>query len=200
MEVSFREADHTYWTDQGRQLPSVSSILKPISSAQYAGVDEARMRAAAERGTKVDRIVQEAVAGTFDPEQHDFELLPYYDAWQRFVAGTGFEVVECQGLVWSVVYGYAGQLDLIGRFPGKPGLDLIDVKNTFAIMPSARPQTAGYELAFRESRGVPPADPIRRHVLHFKNGKCTLNPLPSKADHKVFMAALTTHKFIRGEL
>lgn len=51
-ELTFDEATHLYRL-RGAELPSVTTVMKPLSSEVYGGVDEWVMERAAGRGTAV---------------------------------------------------------------------------------------------------------------------------------------------------
>ena len=56
-ELDFEEEKHRYSLD-GKFIPSVSSIMKPLSQACYSGVDEEVLNRAAARGTAVHNAIE----------------------------------------------------------------------------------------------------------------------------------------------
>lgn len=51
-ELSFEEADHIYRLN-GMEIPSVTTLMKPLSNAFYRDIDPGILERAAQRGTAV---------------------------------------------------------------------------------------------------------------------------------------------------
>ena len=56
-ELTFDEATHLYRLN-GVELPSVTTVMKPLSTEVYGGVDEWVMERAAGRGTAVHNAIE----------------------------------------------------------------------------------------------------------------------------------------------
>ena len=56
-ELTFDEATHLYRLN-GAELPSVTTVMKPLSTEVYGGVDEWVMERAAGRGTAVHNAIE----------------------------------------------------------------------------------------------------------------------------------------------
>jgi|SRR5690606_9702692 len=195
----FDEAAHRYTLD-GRPVPGVTTVLKLVSGADYAGVDPDVLARAAARGTAVHRMVELDGQGILDEDSLDDELRPYLAQWRQFMAQSGFVSLLQEGKVASRRYGYAGTLDLFGVLNGR--FALIDVKSVVRVMRATGPQTAAYELALREwNPDVLPGDaPVDRFALQLRPAAAwQLVPFPSRTDARVFLGALTCHTFMRGD-
>lgn len=190
-ELRFEEASHTY-TLGGIVLPSVTKVLKVLPSA-YAMVDPDVLERAAGIGRAVHKIIEDDVRGQLDEEAVDFDLLPYLDQWRTFLTTSGFQPVHTELRVHSPRYGYAGTLDLMGTLRGRWAL--IDAKRTAAVPRSAGPQTAGYEIAARECMPELEGTRIDRFALHLTPDRWQLVPFKDAADQRVFLAALSIHKW-----
>lgn len=193
--LQFDEARHAYTLD-GAPVPGVTSVLKVVSAADYAGVDPDVLAAAAARGQAVHRVIELDGQGRLDEDSLDPLLVPYLAAWREFMATSGFVPILQEHRVASRRYRYAGTLDLFGLLHGEYAL--IDAKSVARVMPSTGPQTAAYELALREQ--APELVPADARVLRFAlqlpaKGRWQLHPLPDKGDARVFLAALTIHQF-----
>jgi hypothetical protein len=191
--LAFDEASHTYTLD-GRKVPSVTGVLKALPN-DYAMVDPAVLEQAAGLGRAVHKLIELDLADRLDVNSLDDELVDYLLQWQAFRATSGFQPILSEARVASPRYRYAGTLDLFGRLNGR--LVLIDAKRTAAVPRSAGPQTAGYELALRESRPdlLPVGTFVDRFALHLKRDKWQLVPFRDTADQRVFLSALTIHNW-----
>jgi hypothetical protein len=191
--LAFDEASHTYTLD-GRKVPSVTGVLKALPN-DYAMVDPAVLEQAAGLGRDVHKLIELDLADRLDVNSLDDELVDYLLQWQAFRATSGFQPILSEARVASPRYRYAGTLDLFGRLNGR--LVLIDAKRTAAVPRSAGPQTAGYELALRESRPdlLPVGTFVDRFALHLKRDKWQLVPFRDTADQRVFLSALTIHNW-----
>jgi hypothetical protein len=191
--LAFDEASHTYTLD-GRKVPSVTQALKSLPN-DYAMVDPAVLEQAAGLGRAVHKLIELDLADRLDVNSLDDQLVDYLLQWQAFRATSGFQPILSEARVASSRYRYAGTLDLFGRLNGR--LVLIDAKSTAAVPRSAGPQTAGYELALRESRPdlLPIGTFVDRFALHLKRDKWQLVPFRDTADQRVFLSALTIHNW-----
>lgn len=163
----FDQENHRYTLD-GKKLPGVTTVLKPISTAFYRGVDPAVMEAAAILGQAVHKVIELDILGQLDTDMLDYRLLPYYRGWRSFLATSGFTPQLSEHQLASRRYRYAGTLDLFGRLNGIRSL--IDAKRVAMIAPSTGPQTFAYGDLVREARpDLLPADaPLRRYALQLK--------------------------------
>lgn len=193
--LRFDEARHAYTLD-GEPVPGVTSVLKVLSAADYAGVDPDVLAAAAARGKAVHRMIELDGQGRLDESSLHPLLEPYLAAWRDFLAASGFVPILQEHRVASRRYRYAGTLDLFGYLRGE--LALIDAKSVARLMPTTGPQTAGYEIALREWEPelLPATARVRRFALQLPlKGRWQLHPLTDRGDARVFLSALTLHHF-----
>lgn len=196
------DADLHRYTLDGRQLPSVTEILRPVTEHEYRGVDRDVMERAALLGTAVHKLIELDIAGTLDEDALDDSLRQYLAQWRQFRAQSGFVPVLNEHRVHSGRYGYAGTIDLFGVLNSDAAL--IDAKRTAAVPRSVGPQTAGYEQAIRESlpdavaRCVsgPGDGHINRYALHLTPERWRLVPQRDPNDLRVFLASLTLHNYL----
>ncbi len=173
-EVHFDEATHIY-TVRGQVVPSVTQVL------QSAGLVDDRWfnEAARDRG----RIVAIAI------ELHskkNLQYVPdgyqgYVDAWEKFLAETGFVPREVETPLYNSVYGYAGTSDAVGDMPGYRSA-IVDVK-TGCEAPHYPIQTAGYA-------GFYAAVHDRLCLFLRDNGTYKMRLHNNPRDWDVFLAAL----------
>jgi hypothetical protein len=192
--IHFDADSHTYTLD-GQRLPSVTEVLKPLSDIEYRCVDKAVMERAATLGKAVHKLIELDLGAELDEDGLDDALRPYLAQWRAFRALSGFDALLSEQAVHSAKYGYAGTLDLFGTLNGRHVL--IDAKRTAAVPRTAGPQTAGYEIALRESSGNAKwlAQPIHRYALHLTPERWTLVPFKDPSDSRVYLSALTLHNW-----
>lgn len=205
--LQFDDARHLYTLD-GKRVPGVTTILKPVSGAAYEGVDPAIMEAAAALGRAVHLLIELDCAGELDTDNLDPELLPYYWGWREFLGKSGFQPLMSEQKLASSEDGYAGMLDLFGILNGVYAL--IDAKRVAMVMKSTGPQTFGYAKLLRR-RYTPLTDlsvPLRRYALHLKKPTAPGKPAPwalvpfndDRVDALVFQSCLNIARFNLGML
>lgn len=187
--LHFDPIAHRY-TYAGRELISVTQALTVCGLIQPQFYTEG----AAERGTAVHAAVQAFHQGGFDVSALDPEHAPYFDGYLAFQAEAGFVVEGCEERVCDPLAGYAGTLDLRGRFAKfSSGVDVIDVKT------GAVPSWVGYQTA-AYARLVPGTGK-RRWALNLRaDGTYRLEPLTTRTDERVFLAALLVAQAKKGWL
>lgn len=162
--LTFDAETHRYLLD-GKPVPSVTGILKPL--VDFSMVDPDVLRRAAAFGTAAHQMCAMAIAGTLDYGSLDDELLPVleaFDAWRHAcgdiasvltggtldegtgaIVGDGFAVEKPMG---HKTLKFAGTPDIVidGRL-------IIDIK-TRAVKPLTDAiQCAGYEELWQANGG-----------------------------------------------
>lgn len=195
--IEFFEDGHRYVVD-GRELPSVTKVLKRLADG-YECVDPDVLERASLLGQAVHKLIELDVRRVLDEDALDDALRPYLAQWREFIATSGFVPLLSEERVASLRYGYAGMLDLFGTLNGDAAL--IDAKRTALVPRKAGPQTAGYEIALREShpdivkRATRDGPLLRRFALHLTPERWQLVPFRNQNDSRVFLSALTQHQW-----
>lgn len=184
--VHFDPETHTYRID-GRIVPNITEILRVATFDDFEFVTPEQLEKARLRGQAGHLAIEGVVKGTFNPFEAEPEVVETTDAFSRFLSDSGFEPLMCEAVVASLMFRYAGRLDLFGKMDGRQAL--IDVKNTAAPPASTALQTAGQEVALRETYDV--TGEIDRYCLHISGGRYKLIPYTDKTDQRVFFAALS---------
>ena len=130
MIVIFDESSHTYEID-GKPALSVSDILKPLAAHTYAKVDEATLRAAAERGRRIHELCE---LDDYDalPDAIEHEALPYLQAYRDFK--RDFQIKEwmaIEKILANEELMLCGTVDRIGEIDGR--VAFVDLKTTSSI-------------------------------------------------------------------
>lgn len=70
IEVSFDEEAHKYTTADGVIIPSVTTLMKPLTEKAYRAIDREVLRAAAELGTAVHECTEFSTVETWTKTQY----------------------------------------------------------------------------------------------------------------------------------
>jgi len=191
--LEFDDPTHTYRLD-GLEIPSVSAIMKPLSSAHYSGISKNTLDKAADKGTAVHNSIENWLK--FGIEDIPKECMGYFNAfwswWNKYhPVIVGSEVRICNPLMK-----YGGTADLIAYIDGK--LTLVDYKSTYAISD----MTCGVQLeAYAQALGKMGVSIQAKKILHLKkNGDYDYRDYPvNDAERwRVFGALKTVYDYIES--
>ena len=181
--IEFEPISHTYTVD-GRVLPSVTQVLEPYTGLEF--VNRELLKRAAEFGSNVHQACHLYNMDDLDRDSLDPALVPYVDAWEKFLDDTGAVVILSEHRVASRKHGYAGTFDTLVHW-GKSQRK-IDIKSGTVLPRTVGPQTAAYVEAYAEETGVKIRD---RYCLHLKgDGTYSSHKLTDPRDWDIFKAAL----------
>ena len=141
--LAFDEVKHVYTLD-GQIIPSVTTIMKPLSQHVYKGVDEAVLNEAARKGTIVHNAIENWLKFGFEdiPE----EQKGYFDAYKAFEADYKPVMLESEYRMCHNLLRYAGTADFLCEINGEA--TLIDFKTTSVLYPKlTRVQLEAYKQA-----------------------------------------------------
>jgi hypothetical protein len=186
--ITFDAAAHRYALSDGRELPSVTTILKAqglIDDTWFT--DTARLR-----GDFVHLACRMLDDDELNEATVDEAIRPYLDAYRAFVRTAKPEWTYIEHRVFDAVLGYAGTLDRAGVVGGHRLL--VDLKSG-GIYPSVGPQTAAYR------RCLPEPHTWKRAALQLKeDGSYVLHQLTDRSDEDTFLAALRLHQWKQRHL
>lgn len=177
---------HTY-TLAGRVIPSVTQVLKQVVDFSMVPPDILERKCAI--GSALHMAIALDHADDLDYDSLDASVLPYFEAWRKFVAdmGRGLVVHAAEMPIASATYQYGVTPDIWGSVNGERAV--IELKSTAAIHPSVALQTAAQVQAITEggywiANGTP-----RRFALQLQpSGKYRLQEFTAKGDFGVFIA------------
>lgn len=108
-ELQFEEQRHIYSLG-GVNIPSVSTIMRPLTNSYYGGIDVAVLNAAAKRGRTVHQAIENFLLFGIDdlPPEHE----GYYRAFKSWWNEKKPQIIETESRVYHKVYRYAGTADL----------------------------------------------------------------------------------------
>ena len=165
-ELEFDDSKHVYKLN-GAEIPSVTTIMKPLSNAEYSGISELTLQKAADKGTAVHNAAENWVK--FQIDDIDPEYRGYFDAFLEWWNINDPQVVGSEVRLYHKIMRYAGTADLIAWLDGK--ITLIDYKKPSKLIEmNCGVQLEAYAKALA-SHGI---DVQQKMILHLKrNGKFT---------------------------
>lgn len=149
-EIIFDEATHTYLVD-GQEVPSVTTILKPLSDRGYGKISQSVLQYAANRGRAVHEALEVYdLGGELEVTPETQGYIQAYLEWSEIYRPKWIGVEQ---IVYCESEGYIGTLDRIGTLNGTE-LAIVDIKTsqpTKEALVSVCLQTTAYELAYCRS-------------------------------------------------
>jgi hypothetical protein len=179
--LEFDEARHRYTLD-GRELPSVTTILKDAGLVDYSyGNDYAR-----ERGSVVHKAIHLELTTGLDWSTLDEPLHPYVSAALLAIEELGAKVRYTERRVASRIFGYAGTLDL--------GLDLRRDFEIWDLKSGEPPEATGIQLSgYAEALFEETGERARalRALRLYPDGTYKLTTYNDRQNRDRFRAAIT---------
>lgn len=164
--------------------PRVTEILQAAGLIDYSKVPPDKLEFARTRGQAVHLACQLYDTGTLDTATLDPRIIPYLEAWKKYRAEAGGEIICIERPVFSRRFRYRGTLDRIIR--NKRGLLVVEIKTTYTLHKATSLQLAAYQAAWQEEN---PA--LHRHaVLLHDSGKPEIEIYTNPGDFNVFLSAL----------
>ena len=189
--LAFDEKSHTYKLN-GVALPSVTTIMKPLSDDKYSTVRADVLDNAANKGSIVHNAIENYLK--FGIEDISEEYKPYFLAFLRFLSDKQPNILATEKKVYHKFLRYAGTVDFICEIDGK--VYLIDFKTTAVLMKMlTEVQLEAYKKAL-ESHGI---KIDAKAVLHLrKDGTYRFVPQENDSEcWEVFGWLITINSYIR---
>lgn len=187
-EIVFDAENHRYYVN-GEEKPGVTSILKSTGlSPDFSLVDPETLAWKATLGKEVHKVIELILKdnlGDYDPV-----LEPYVQAAKLFIQTMNIRPIESELPVYSKSMDCCGTLDLLATYnDGQTGV--FDFKTSSTIeLGYVGPQTAGYDLLYREWSGQTGRKPYNRFAVQLlKTGKFKVIPCTNPDDLLVFQYA-----------
>lgn len=191
--LDFEEERHIYRFD-GDEVPSVSTILKPLSDAKYEGIKRDTLEHAAAKGTAVHNAIENLIK--FGIKDLPVEYMPYLDAFSDWWNEASPTVVGSEIRLYHKIMRYAGTADMVAYIDGE--LTLVDYKTTYTISDmTCGVQLEAYAKAL-ESMGVKVQ---HKMILQLKrDGRHEIHSYPVRDSGRwaVFGALKTVHDYLQA--
>lgn len=186
--LEFDADTHTY-TLNGQRLPSVTQVLAPLNDFSMVPPDV--LEAAREFGSHVHEACDLFNRDLLDWSSLDPPLVPYVEAWQKFLDESGAVPIASEVRVVHAQYGYAGSPDVVLAWGKRTAIP--DIKATAVVPPTVGPQTAAYAKAWQAMHGG--REPARYCIHLREDGTYRSHARTDPADWSIFLSALNCHKF-----
>lgn len=130
-QLLFDETEHKYTLHRAGFadiiLPSVTQIMEPLEQKAYGGISERIMDAAADRGTRLHRAVEQYLKFGF--RNVDDDCRGYFDGVIKFLDDhPDWKPIHSEYRFYHKAFLYAGTCDLLFQTP--VGIILVDLKTT----------------------------------------------------------------------
>lgn len=127
-DLTFDEGKHIYRLN-GIVLPSVTTLMKPLSDTVYGSVDKDVLDRAARKGTAVHSAIE--TYSNFGIIDIDIENKPYFDGYLKFAEEHSVSAYGSEIRLYHKELMYAGTADMIADVDGL--LTLIDFKTSYTV-------------------------------------------------------------------
>lgn len=196
MNVTFDAKTHVYRVG-GREVPSVTTILKPIQ-ADMSTIPPKVLENARRRGVAVDKAIELLENGCLDMATVSDEAKGYLEGFERFKQDYGWMTFAGQRVILGPSAEYAGALDLIGESTTL-GKAIADIKCTYVTPKTVHAQIAGYRLGIKH-------DPVLGEwkdcnglcVRLKKDGTYEVTEIDFTAGERMFYSCLNIWRFNHG--
>lgn len=186
MTFRFNPDTHEYFLAD-KPLLSVTRVLERAGLVSYPSATDYHK----ERGTFVHRASEMVDRGTLDWAALDPVLIPYCEAYRKFVEEARPEIVLSETPMYHGTYLYAGTFDRVIRLNGITSL--IDLK-TGSPHPATALQVAAYSELVRVNADIVCS---KHFVLHLRDDATyklqEINDV--KRNFRVFLAALSVARW-----
>ena len=184
-ELTFEEKGHIYRLN-GQIIPSVTTLMKPLSEQVYGTVDPAILEKASRRGTAIHNAIENYLQYGVEDIEPGYE--GYFTSFIRWYEKKKPKVVATERKVYHKILRYAGTSDLLVIIDGR--LTLVDYKSSAQVYTKlCSVQLEGYDRAY-ESHGVKIED---RLILHLgREGGYQSYPFGRSAKSWSVLSALLT--------
>ena len=191
-ELEFLEEPHLYKLN-GIEIPSVSEVMKPLSSSVYGEIDPYVLRAAANRGTVVHEAIENYL--NYGVEDIPATYSGYLDAFIQFWKEYKPKLIAAEYRMYHKYLMYAGTCDLLVEIDGERWL--IDNKTSSRVEKMlTRVQLEAYKKGLA-THGI---RVDRKAILHLKKtGKHSFieHPREDPKAWDVFTSCKTVNDYIK---
>lgn len=189
-ELDFDEGPHIYRLN-GLEIPSVTTLMKPLSDDLYRAIEPEILEKAARRGTAVHNALENYVQ--FGIEDVDPQFEGYFNGFRDWWQLRSPITVATEQRIYHKILRYAGTADLLCEIDGR--LTLVDYKTSAQVNTKlCAVQLEGYDRAF-ESHGVKIEDRIILHLS--KTGYREVRFGRSSKNWSVLSALMTIRNYMK---
>lgn len=192
--LKFEETKHVY-TLNGLVIPSVTTIMRPLSDAYYGGVDKKAMEVAADRGTAVHNAIE--VYNEYEMDDIPEAFSAYLDAYKQWQEDSKAVILRSETRTYNKALLYAGTADLLCTIGDK--LYLVDYKTSYKVVE----MLYGVQLeAYAQALHTHGLDVDGKMVLHLKkDGTYAVHEFPARDSNRwaAFMNCMGVYQYLQKE-
>ncbi len=189
-KLIFEESEHVYTYD-GEVIPSVTQVINPLYDLSNIPKDILEYKSTL--GTAVHLATELFDNNDLDESSLSPALIPYVNAWIKFITDTDVEILSIENRVFHPLYKYAGTLDRGVILNNKRAI--IDIKCVAQLGPHVGVQLAGY-LEAKNKELTKAKHYTHRYAVQLKpDGTYRLEPYTNKSDFSVFVGCLNLMKW-----
>ena len=191
LELAFEEHRHIYRLN-GLIIPSVTTIMNPLSDDFYRTISPAVLDHAAKRGTAIHNAIENYTA--FGIQDIAPQYAGYFSAFLKWWEYRKPKPLAMEHRIYHKILRYAGTADLICLIDGE--LTLVDYKSSAQVNKKlCAVQLEGYDRAF-ESHGIKIDN---RMILHLSDtGYQEVTFQRSAKCWSVLSALMTIHNYMNA--
>ena len=201
-KVQFDEATHTYTLD-GKELPSVTHIIRYLAVDKANNADPNMALIARERGSAVhEATVMYDYSGEI-PDDFPAEYAPYLEAYVQFVRDYKPKWELTEHKMGNEYLDFAGTLDRFGLIDGEYAI--LDIKTSYKVdMPSLSAQLTAYRSLLYKEYSPAKWDAILEKGLNLyglqlmRNGKYRLYKCDESVGDILFQSCLKIYRAIKA--
>lgn len=200
MALHFDPDSHTYTLD-GKVLPSVTQILRPLEADALARIPAGVLEWKRALGSAVHLACELDDKNELDADSLDDRIRPYLEGWRAFRHEHGLQIL-CNEQPMATRFGrFAGTVDRYGLLHdgGRIGAAVIDIKTRVDLPDAIGPQLVGYARLLRDN-GLCKDEPLRMAVQLKPDGTYATRIYEDKEDVAVFQACLSLHHWMTKRL
>lgn len=195
MSFEFDEATHIYKLN-GKILPSVTQIIAAAGLSNVNTEDPAVL-AAGLFGKAVHKTCEYYDFGTLDIKTVDDAIIPYLDAWKKFLRENAVKIYSIERKLYHPSYRFAGTIDRVVSW--NDSLAILDIKSSASFPKYLGLQTGAYQMLWNCDNRFARAKQ-RRAVLLKPDGNYSIDTQTKKTDANVFLSALTCYREANNNL
>lgn len=191
--LTFEDGHHVYRL-HGDVIPSVSTVLEPLSGELYAGIGKKTLDRAAEKGSEVHFAIEIWIK--YGADEISEEHRGYFEAFLKWWEATKPIVIGSEVRTYHKILRYGGTIDLLCIIDGK--LTLVDFKCTAAF----NEMTCGVQLeAYSQALKSHGINVENKLILHLKkDGNYAVHPFLTNdvKRWRVFGSLKCVHDYIQS--
>ncbi len=191
-ELTFDDPTHTYRVN-GVVIPSVSTIMEPLTAAKYKGISESTLNNAANKGTSVHNAIENYIK--FGIEDVPSEHRPYFNGFLEWYNIAKPQIIASEFRCYHKLMMYGGTLDILSIEDGL--LTVTDIKTTYTVYDmTCKVQLEGYSQILA-SLGLKVQ---KKQILHLAGERgwkiCGNYPAQDAEAWRVFGSLKCVHDYI----